>query len=106
MKVYFGLFKSLDDVCREFNVNASELQDADIIYASYDQADYEGEAHVIFVKNGLIFEVNGSHCSCNGLEECWVPEETEAIALLKQPRVSKDAQNNIKEYYKNLMCFL
>jgi hypothetical protein len=38
---------------------------------------------VIFEKDGKLWEVNGSHCSCYGLEGQWQPEETtwEAIAI-------------------------
>lgn len=53
----------------------------DILLASYDNEDYSGSAFVLFLRDGKLFEVNGSHCSCNGLEECWHPEETSWEAL-------------------------
>lgn len=51
----------------------------DIIYACYNSCDYEGEALVVFQRDGKLFEVNSSHCSCNGL--FWEEEETSIDAL-------------------------
>lgn len=52
-----------------------------ILFASYGQANYSGEAFVLFEKDGNLFEVNGSHCSCYGLEGQWEPEETSLDSL-------------------------
>ena len=30
---------------------------------------------ILLEKDGKLYEVNGSHCSCYGLEEQWKPEE-------------------------------
>lgn len=46
-----------------------------ILFASYGQANYSGAAWVLFRQNGKLYEVNGSHCSCYGLENQWEPEE-------------------------------
>lgn len=104
--IYYGIFTCLEDVVHEFSIPEKELEGVTIIYADYSYEDYSGDAHVIFVKNKELFEVNGSHCSCGGLEECWLPEATTALALLNRPNVSIDAKNNIKYLYRNLMCFL
>lgn len=50
--------------------------DQQFLVARYDQEYYEGQAFVLFRKDGKLYEVHGSHCSCNGLEDCWEPEET------------------------------
>lgn len=70
---------------------AEELQAQDnfpkpeeVLLASYAYECYEGDAFVLFVKNGKLFEVNGSHCSCYGLEGQWQPEETSISALRKR----------------------
>jgi hypothetical protein len=34
-----------------------------------------------FEKNGILYEVSGSHCSCYGLEDQWEPEETSIESL-------------------------
>lgn len=104
--IYYGIFTCLEDVVREFSISEKELEGIAIIYADYFNADYSGEAHVIFVKDNQLYEINGSHCSCNGLEACWEPEVTSALALLNRPNVSAEAKANVKYLYRNLMCFL
>jgi hypothetical protein len=52
-----------------------------ILFASYGTDNYSGDAFVLFEQNGKIFEANGSHCSCYGLEGQWSPEETTLEAL-------------------------
>ena len=53
----------------------------EILLASYGTPAYEGYAFVLFRKGGVLYEVNGSHCSCYGLEGQWEPEETTVEAL-------------------------
>ena len=52
-----------------------------IIVASYGGGSYEGDAFVLFRKDGKLYEATGSHCSCFGLEGQWSPEETTVRAL-------------------------
>lgn len=69
------------------------VPDEDVVFASYIYADYSGAAYVLFERDGKLFEINGSHCSCHGLSEAgiceggsqWVPEETswQAIANVR-----------------------
>ena len=89
MKVYFDEFSNEEDMLREFGITSEQLEGVDVLYASYDRADYEGWANVIFRKEGKLYEVNGSHCSCYGLEDQWEPEETTVKALLSRPNVAK-----------------
>jgi len=58
-----------------------EFKDAEILLASYGTPSYEGYAFVLFRRDGKLYEVNGSHCSCYGLEGQWDPEETTVDAL-------------------------
>lgn len=53
----------------------------DVLLASYSYSNYSGDAFVLFKKDGKLFEVNGSHCSCYGLEGQWGPEETTVESL-------------------------
>ena len=46
-----------------------------ILFATYTYENYSGSAWVLFTKGGKLYEVNGGHCSCNGLEGQWEPEE-------------------------------
>lgn len=81
--MFYGDFKLKDDLANQFEIPASVL-DGHIHYAAYRTEAYEGYALVIFTgQDGKLYEVNSSHCSCNGLEGSWLPEETtwEAIGL-------------------------
>jgi len=72
--MFVGLFGCADDVFREFSVPEAERDGVTILYANYEQEYYEGSAGVVFVREGKLFWVSGSHCSCYGLEEQWSPE--------------------------------
>lgn len=67
-----------------FVIEESVLDGCNILLASYEYECYEGDAFVLYEKDGKLFEVNGSHCSCYELEEQWKPEETAKEALLKR----------------------
>ena len=83
MIVYRHDFKDAEDVIAQFDAPADALAGATVFFADYTYEDYSGSATVIFEKDGKLWEVNGSHCSCYGLEGQWQPEETtwEAIAI-------------------------
>ena len=53
-------------------------------------------------KNGQLYEVNGGHCSCYGLEDQWHPEETNLEAIkfrLDESEYSFDhCRSGLKEY--------
>ena len=78
---------------------AAELQaqrwmGIEIMFAAYAYEFFSGEAFVLFVRDGKLFEVNGGHCSCYGLGDQdydsggnrsqWEPEETNAEAIEKR----------------------
>lgn len=74
MSIYLGIFENKSDVESQFNCGS--LEHCNILFASYEYADYFGQAFVLFVENNQLYEVHGSHCSCYGLEDQWEPEET------------------------------
>lgn len=76
--VYFGDFHSKKDVEDSFDVKLPGLQ---ILIAVYEIDGYEGGAFVLARNRGKLYEVNGSHCSCAGLEGQWEPEEASIKAL-------------------------
>lgn len=82
--------------------------DEKILFASYTYEDYSGNAFVLFTKNGKLFEVNGSHCSCDGLEYQWTPEEVNLKEL--RHRVTKGTfgleYSDRNEFSKELKEFL
>lgn len=78
---YIDLFTGNGDIIKEFAAPEDALDGASVLLAYYKYEDYSGDALVIFEKDGKLYEVNGGHCSCNGLEGQWEPEETTWGAL-------------------------
>lgn len=60
---------------------AQDLKGAEVLYACYVQESYEGDAHVVYIKDGVVYEVEAHHCSCNGPE--WHPKATTALELIE-----------------------
>jgi len=90
MSKYFGNFSSVEDIKGNFTSYGDnyekldcdiELKESEVLLASYGGAAYEGDAMVFFYRDGKYYEAHGSHCSCNGLEGQWSPEETSMEAL-------------------------
>ena len=75
-------FEDIKDIEREFQCKLTD--DIEILIAWYSYASYEGSAFVLFRQDGKLFEVEGSHCSCNGLEGLWEPVETSTATLKKR----------------------
>jgi hypothetical protein len=69
-------FKSEEDIINQYRAPADSLDGANVLLAWYGYGDYSGYSLVIFERDAELFEVNGSHCSCNGLEGQWQPEKT------------------------------
>lgn len=79
-----------------------------ILFASYGQDNYSGDAFVLYEQEGKLFEVNASHCSCYGLEGQFDPEETTLEVLrhrLVKGTMGQDAYSG-NEYAYELMLFL
>lgn len=77
--MYVGQFGCKLDIATQFSTELSD--DINILYAEYTNEDYSGSAYVLYEQKGKLFEVYGSHCSCNGLEDQFRPEETSVVAL-------------------------
>jgi hypothetical protein len=76
--MYYGDFSNTEDVCRAFDIG---YVDGVIVFAAYEIDGYEGSADVLYIKDGKIYHVTGSHCSCYGLENQWSPDEMPIEAL-------------------------
>ena len=89
MGVYLNNWSNFDDMVQsfsDFNWRESkpvppDMTGVEVLLASYGTPSYEGYAFVLFRKDGRLYEVNGSHCSCFGLENQWQPEETSVESL-------------------------
>jgi len=79
-----------------------------ILFASYGTDNYSGDAFVLFEREGKLFEVNGSHCSCYGLEGKFTPEETTLEALRLRLTKGKLGQDDYSgnEFSNELKKFL
>lgn len=65
----------------DFELTDADLENIEILLAFYTYEDYSGDAFILFRKDKNLFEVNGGHCSCYGLEGQWEPEETTIESL-------------------------
>ena len=102
MGIYLGDWSDIQEMCQDFDVDEKKLE-AEGVYvllAIYEQESYEGSAFVLFMDDeGKLYEVNGGHCSCYGLEEQWQPEETTEEAIrhrMKEGYFGYDWQNQPK----------
>jgi hypothetical protein len=67
--------------CDKFRKVYPIWESINILFASYGQDNYSGDAWVLFEKDEELYEVNASHCSCYGLEGQWSPEKVELKEL-------------------------
>jgi hypothetical protein len=61
--------------------SAKKYEKYNILFASYGTGNYEGDAFVLLEQDGKLYEVNGSHCSCYGLEGQFDLEEIDLISI-------------------------
>lgn len=73
MSVYFDIFSNWGDVQNNFIMSEPEPE---VLFAAYEYENYSGEALVLFKRDDKLWLVDGSHCSCHGLEGQWAPEES------------------------------
>lgn len=80
--MYIDGFDNVEDIIGQFKGNSAiDLAYASVLFAKYKHGDYEGSAFILYAKDSKMYEVYGSHCSCNGLEDQWYPEETDKMSL-------------------------
>jgi len=76
-----------ETVATWFKIDINLLDDYELLCAAYE-GDYSCNAFVLLKKNNQLYEVNGSHCSCYGLEDQWEIEETSVESLSqRQPQI-------------------
>lgn len=74
-----------------------------ILFAVYDKQSFSGHAFILYEHNGVLYEVNASHCSCRGLENQWDPEETTLDAI--EHRITKGSLGREKSPNAEINCF-
>ena len=106
---FVGDFDCKQDVVSSFLLEHDELHDTFILVAWYGGGCYDGEAFVLFERGGRLYEVNGGHCSCYGLEGQWDPEETSAEALvhrIENGRLGRDSYYSDCDFGDDLVKLL
>lgn len=89
MQKFFGQWSGRADIVRDFSAAVGDVPpEESILFATYDYIDYGGNATVWFEREGQLFEVSGSHCSCYGLEGQWEPGVVTWEALAMRPNVA------------------
>jgi len=77
------------EIAMEFEINLKDLDNCEILISNFNY-DYDSEVFILFRKGKKLYEVNGSHCSCYGYENQWLPELVTKEALLH--RADKKAE--------------
>jgi len=98
-----------EEVYGDFSIDkclsgSDPLKNVRILFACYKTGGWSGQAFVLFKKGHKYYEVNGSHCSCYGLEGQWEPEEVVMKELIERAERNTTCYEN--EYYNELNTFL
>lgn len=108
-RVYEGEFNSWQDVMNGFGDYRKplKLEEPLYVFAIYDTPSYEGYATVVYSYDGVDFYmVEGSHCSCYGLENQWSPTLHSIEELKKMNTTYAVESSDLKnEYNKWLEMF-
>lgn len=82
-RTYKGEFSEWKNVAQNFGGNCPKVEPR-FVFAEYEEPDYEGYATVITSADGRKFSVvEGSHCSCYGLEDQWESTEHNETEIKK-----------------------
>lgn len=69
-------------VASDWQMDVAALAGCVIVFHEYTYGYFSGNAFTLFTKNGKLYESNGSHCSCYGLDGQWSEEETTVEAIM------------------------
>lgn len=76
-----------------------------ILHSYYSYEDYSGYGYVLYKDpDGVYWEVEGSHCSCNGLEGQWSPGEVTLDYLLNRCKADYDSYSDFGNIRSSLMA--
>lgn len=83
------MIADFENICGTQNLTPEHIAKyahVDVLLASYGYTSYTGDAFVLFRNNkdGQLYEVHGSHCSCYGLEDQWDEESTSIESLRRR----------------------
>lgn len=78
----------------------------ELLFASYGGGSYEGDAIMIWRRDGNLYEAHGSHCSCYGLENQFDAEETTVAALAMRTDFCSYLSDHGEGSYKGYIALL
>lgn len=102
----FSTTELRDSLVNEFQIKpdeADKLHRAEFIVALYTYEDYSGQALVVYRIDNVLYEVNGSHCSCYGLEDQWDPEVADPREIVKRPKYGYDLSDEKNETIRRVI---
>lgn len=91
-------FDDLDNICKEFRIERSELDEYEVLFAQYGIDGWEGTSILFLTKEGKLFINDASHCSCYGLEGQFDPSETTKEAMMLQLTRGRIRSFNFKNF--------
>lgn len=98
MRVYLEGFSSWGDLQDQFEVK-NKIEEPLHVFAIYGSEGYDGYATVIYTNDGVIFNVvEGSHCSCYGLEGQWQAEDHMTLDALRKMGGGYAAEEHKEEF--------
>lgn len=65
------------------SAGTADVTDEELVLVVDVSAAWEGLLHVVYRRDGKLYWVTGSHCSCHGYEGQWSPQETTLEVLGK-----------------------
>lgn len=79
----------IEHIMSDYETTPEDLKGIEFLIAYESTGSYgcDSSSFFLFKRNGKLYEVNGSHCSCYGFEGQWEPEET-TLEALKQRKFS------------------
>lgn len=105
---FIGNFNNARDVVDNFK--RKEILNYEIIVAAYFKESYEGAAYLLLKKGVNYYEVEASHCSCNGLEECfrlgspvdlnYIRHRLENGEFFSSYYIDKQIKDSLRGYFK------
>ena len=85
-----------NEIARQFEISTEELRGFRILFEGHAEEDYSDSILLILRKDGALFEVEASHCSCYGFEGMWNPRKTTVGALLKRTPASLSDRDYVR----------
>jgi hypothetical protein len=105
-KIYFDNWKTEADMLDDFKITKDKVKGFKVIFAVYAYGSYCGDAYVLLRKDKKYFVVEGSHCSCYGLEGQWNAVETALGAFRKEKADRENWGLEARYRFKELQVLL